>query len=100
VQHHQESLAEVVAFVSALPKSGPFSQGKAAAGGTASHGLIDMEVDFDEAGGTLVALAKPDGSDLANKDDAGKIGHLVKRILEGLGNGRVLSPDRGGVDDE
>jgi hypothetical protein len=97
VQHHQESLADMVAFVSALPKSGPLSQGKAAAGGTASHGLIDTEVDFDHAGGTPLSLAMPDGSDLADEDDAGKIGHLVERILEGLGNGRVLSLDRGGL---
>jgi hypothetical protein len=99
VQHHQELLADVVTFVSALPKSGPFSQGKAAAGGTASHGLIDTEVDFDDAGGTLVSVAMPNGSDLANKDDAGKIGHLVERILDGMGSGRVLSLDGDGMDE-
>jgi hypothetical protein len=99
VQHHQESLADMVAFVSTLPKSGPFPQGKAGTGGTASHGLLHTEVDFDDTGGALVSLAMPDGRDLAHKDDAGKIGHLVERILEGLWDGWILSPEGGGVDD-
>jgi hypothetical protein len=97
VQHHQEPLTYAIAFVSALPESGPFSQGKAATSGATPNRLIDTKVDFDDTGGALLSRAMPDSCDLTNKDDAGKIGHLVERILEGLGNGWVLSLDREGM---
>ena len=84
MEEHEEALADAVALIASAPESGPLAQGVDASGGAAANGLVDAEVDLHEARGAVVACAGSDGGDLADKDDACGIGHLVERFFYGL----------------
>jgi hypothetical protein len=93
VEKHEAAVADVVALVAAGPEACPFSEGIGAACGAASDGLLDAEVDFDDAASGNAA----DRGDLAEENYPGGVGEVEECVFEcgrkGSGGGVVLRKD-------
>jgi hypothetical protein len=90
MEHHEELLAKTVTIVATLPEAGPFAQGVGVVGGATSHGLVDAEFDFNDAGGPLLSWEMADGDDFSHEDNAGEVGHLVEGCFDRLREGACL----------
>jgi hypothetical protein len=89
VEEHQKTLAYAVSLIASGPETGPLAENVRAAGSAAANGPINMEHDFHDAGGSVSAVDLTNGDDLPDEGYASLIGHLVKRVFNGLGDGLV-----------
>jgi hypothetical protein len=87
VEQHEKAMAGTVALIAALPEASPFTERVGASGGAAANGLIDTDVDFDEAGAAGVCVRVADRGDFADEDNAGHVGHLMESVFDGLRGG-------------
>ena len=84
MKKHEQALAGAVSLVACGPETCPFAQGVGGVGSAVANGLVDAEVDFDDAGGAVRSSEGTDRGDFADDDDAGRVGHLVEGIFDGL----------------
>lgn len=85
MEEHKETLARAVTLVARGPEASPLAQSVGRVGGAVANGLVDEEIDFDDAGGAVYSGDGTDGGDFTDEYDPGGIGHLVKCVFDGLG---------------
>jgi len=73
MEKHEQTLADAVALIACGPETCPLAQSVGGVGCAFANGLVDAEVDFDDAGGTVGAGNGTDGGDFADEDDAGGV---------------------------
>lgn len=87
MEKHEEALADPVTLVACGPEACPLAQSVGGVGGAVANGLVDSEVDFDDAGGAVGTGDGTDRGDFADEDDACGVGHLMEGLFDGLGGG-------------